>query len=121
YLSPGIDSALSQVAKADALSRAFSILTSTFIFNRNLESHHRILTDYKELFVKALLYDWTEGSGPKTAISKTTQLAGSITAIIYILKERAQKNMAEKELMNKEKETFIKKAENIIQKNRVGK
>jgi hypothetical protein len=115
--SSGIDAAFPLVAHTDALSRAFSILTPTFMFNRNLESHHKNLTGYKELFINSLLYDWTEGSGPKTAISKTNQLEGNIKAIMHTLTELAQKNQTEMELMNKEKERFIEKAEELVQGN----
>jgi hypothetical protein len=115
--SPGIDAAFSLSAQTDILSRAFSILTPTFMFNRNLESHHKNLIGFKEMFINSLLYDWTEGSGPKTAISKTNQLAGNINAIMHSLIELAQKNQTEIELMNKEKERFIEKAETIVQEN----
>lgn len=113
--SPGIDEAFSLVAKVDVLSRAFSFLTSPFIFNRNLESHHKNLIGYKELFINALMHDWTEGAGRKTVISKTDQLAGNINTIMHTLSELTQKNQTEMELMNTEKERFIEKAETLVQ------
>jgi hypothetical protein len=107
--SSGIDKAFSLVAQADVLSRAFYILTPPFLSNRNLESHHTNLIDFKERFIKSIIYDWTEGAGPKTAISKTNQLAGNIIAISHALSEMAQKNKTEMELMRKEKEISIDK------------
>ncbi|WP_291858327.1 hypothetical protein [Marinilabilia sp.] len=112
----GIDKAFSGVAQADALATAFHILSPPFLFNNSLTSHHEKIPGYKEVFIKSILFDWLEGGGTKTTVLKTRQLSSYIHAILHALKETVQKKKTEFSLMEMERENAIKRAEQLVER-----
>ncbi len=109
-----VDEAFAKISRVDVLSHAFFFLSTPFLFNHSLQSHHEKITGYQTVFIQSIIYDWLEGSGTKTTIAKTRQLQGNIDALVHALEETIYKKRTELSLMEQEKELAIEKAERYV-------